>query len=198
VANDRGETYNFETIENAEIKINSFLSQEIIINGEDEINKPTAYTISVLPENTSAIRLTATHKGSLKTTDGTKSFISNVAKPIGLSEDKTVLELIYSCDGYVDNIYTITFMKFDGIKTGVSEDGKTFTVSEMNIESGKTVVLALYDEDRLVETKSATYEGDELIFTTDKAYTNAKVMVFDSLFGLKPLCDAEDISQIDL
>ena len=39
--------------------------------------------------------------------------------------------------------------------------------------------------------QSATYEGNELSFTTNKTYTNTKVMVWDNLTSLKPVCDVE-------
>ena len=34
-------------------------------------------------------------------------------------------------------------------------------------------------------------EGDDITFVTTKAYTNAKVMVWDNLTTLKPVCNVE-------
>lgn len=64
----------------------------------------------------------------------------------------------------------------------------------INIESGKAVILALYDGDTLVEMQKAVYTGETVTFTTTKAYTNEKVMVWDDLTILKPVCDVEEIN----
>ena len=76
-------------------------------------------------------------------------------------------------------------------KTTVSEDGKTFTVTPVGVENGKTVILALYDGDKYIEMQNATYEGNEIPFTTTKAYTSAKVMVWNGISDLKPICASE-------
>jgi hypothetical protein len=104
-----------------------------------------------------------------------------------------VLRLNYSCEGYGDNVYTIIIRRYKGTTTDVSEDGKTFIVNPVNLENGKTVILALYDGETLVQLQSVTCEGEANIFTTDKAYTSAKVMVWDSLSSLKPVCEMETV-----
>ena len=76
-------------------------------------------------------------------------------------------------------------------KTTVSEDKKAFAVNPVNIETGKTVILALYDGDTLTETQKKIYDGNEIPFTTEKAYTDAKVFVWDSISDLTPVCDGE-------
>ena len=53
------------------------------------------------------------------------------------------------------------------------------------------VILALYDNGTLLEMQSLVYEGSEMSFTTNKAYNEAKVIVWDKLSGLKPICDVE-------
>lgn len=78
-------------------------------------------------------------------------------------------------------------------KTTISTDGKSFTITPINIEKGKTVILALYDGEKLVEMQHATYEGTTITFTTTKSYTNAKVMVWDDLTTLKPVCEVEEL-----
>ncbi len=57
------------------------------------------------------------------------------------------------------------------IKTQVSEDGKSFTVNTLNVESGKTMIFALYYGNKLVEVQIAAYEGSDITFTTTKEYT---------------------------
>lgn len=41
--------------------------------------------------------------------------------------------------------------------------------------------------------QSAVYTGEAVPFTTTKAYTNAKVMVWDDLTNLKPVCEVENV-----
>ena len=89
------------------------------------------------------------------------------------------------------NTYKITVVCGSFTKTTVSEDGKSFTIVPINIENGKTVILALYDGNKLVEMQSAVYTGEAVPFTTTKSYTNAKVMVWDNLTNLKPACNVE-------
>lgn len=146
------------------------------------------YTIYV-PNSTTSMKITALHNGTLKS--DTMTFPNNFARTITLSSDETVLDLTYSCDGYDDNTYTITIVKFEGTKTEVSEDGKLFTVTPINIEKGKTVILALYDSATFVEMQSSVYTGETIPFTTTKAYTNVKVFAWNDLETLNPVCEAE-------
>lgn len=155
-----------------------------------EFSPETNEYIIYVPKNTTSIKLTAKHSGALKSSDG-KTFVSNVAKPISVKDDETDITLTYSCTGYTDSVYTVKIIKFEGTKTSVSEDGKTFDVKPVNVAVGSTVILALYDNGNFVEMKSEKYNGADIQFTTDNAYTNAKVMVWESLFNMKPVCEAE-------
>ncbi len=279
LVDDDGNSYEFTSIEKAEIKINPILAEEITIVGADEIDTPTQYTVSVLPANTTnktvewsvsdetiatitedglltpvkkgivtikatakdgsgvyaeqtvsvkvlgtvnsistnvglwdkeyspnttnytiyvpktttTIKLTAKHDGAFKG-DGL-TLPSNVARTVTLStiSDETVLDLTYTCEGYDDNKYTITIIKFEGTKTEVSEDKKSFTITPINVENGKTVILALYNGEQFVEMQNAVYTGDAIPFTTTKTYTKAKVIVWDDLTNLKPVCEVEKV-----
>jgi len=113
---------------------------------------------------------------SLKTTyyNGTKSQWNNIMIDIRGND--------YLKNSVIFVIYT---------KTNVS--GNTFTTTPVNIENGKTVILALFDGDKFVEMQSVTYEGEAITFTTDKTYTTAKVMVWKSLETCMPLCKAENV-----
>ena len=64
-------------------------------------------------------------------------------------------------------------------------------ISPVNIEYGKTVILALYDGLKLVEMQIATYEGEEIRFNSAHKYDNAKVMVWDNKTNLNPVCNVE-------
>ena len=87
---------------------------------------------------------------------------------------------------------TINFIKLK-TETTVSPDGKSFTITPINIENGKTIILALYNGNCLSEIFKAVYEGKEIPFTATKTYTNAKVFVWDDLTNLKPVCKPEII-----
>ena len=93
-----------------------------------------------------------------------------------------------------NSVYTIEVIKFEGTKTKVSEDKKSFTITPINVENGKTVILALYNGEKFVEMQSAVYTGEAIPFTTTKTYTKAKVMVWNDLTNLKPVCEVEEIN----
>ena len=76
-------------------------------------------------------------------------------------------------------------------KTTVSKDRKTFDVKPVNISAGNTVILALYDNGKFIEMQTEKYNGIDIQFVTDKSYTNAKVMVWESFENMKPVCQAE-------
>ena len=78
-----------------------------------------------------------------------------------------------------------------GIKAVRSADGK-IVVKPFNMESG-TVILALYNGDKLAEVQSGIYNGTEIMFTPTENYTRAKAMVWESLDGLIPVCGAKNI-----
>lgn len=76
-----------------------------------------------------------------------------------------------------------------GINVVPSDEGRRIVVRPINIESDKTVILALYDGNKFIEFQSRIYGGTEITFTTDKAYTCAKVMIWNSLSEMSPVCD---------
>lgn len=78
-----------------------------------------------------------------------------------------------------------------GISARRSENGN-IVVKPINIDAGKTVILALYDGDRFVEIQQSdeySDENKELTFTPTKRYTRAKVMIWNSLSEMSPVCD---------
>ena len=157
---------------------------------DTEFLPETKEYIIYVPKNTTSIRLTAKHSGTLKSSDG-KIFVNNVAKPIPIKDDETNVTLTYSCAGYTDSVYTVKIVKFEGTKTTVSDDGKSFSIKPINIETDNTVILALYDNDTLVDTVYKTNWGTGFECSTDKTYNNAKVMVWDSLKSCIPICNTE-------
>ena len=75
-----------------------------------------------------------------------------------------------------------------GISARRSENGN-IVVKPINITDGKTVILTLYDGDKLIEIQSERYGGTDITFTSAKAYTNAKVMIWEGYYGMTPVCD---------
>ena len=86
------------------------------------------------------------------------------------------------------------YIPSNGTQTTVSNDKKIFTVNLVDFETGKFVIIALYDNGKFVEMQCAIHKGEEITFTTDKTYTNAKVMVWDDITILKPVCSVEELN----
>lgn len=82
----------------------------------------------------------------------------------------------------------ITYCK--GIKAVQLNSGK-IAVEPINTKKGKTVILALYNGDKFVDMQFGIYDGKEITFETDKTYTRAKAMVWESLDSMIPVCGAK-------
>ena len=151
------------------------------------------YTVYVKEEATT-ITLTPTYTtGGVLRANGSGIWLSGESKDFEL-EENGVTTITLNRDNVTDmtnSIYTIEVVRFEGTKTEVSEDKKSFTITPINVESGKTVILALYNEEQFVEMQSAVYAGEAVPFTTTKAYTKAKVFVWNDLKALTPVCEAE-------
>ncbi len=78
-----------------------------------------------------------------------------------------------------------------GISAKRSADG--IVVKPVNIESGKTVILALYDGDKLIGMELGTCNGTEITFKTDKNYTYAKAMIWNSFGDASPECAVKTV-----
>ena len=158
---------------------------------EEFSNDIKEYTVYVNEDATEFSITPVSASGGRFKINGSTVF-SNRTETISLAEEETeVVITLTGATGYTDNTYTLTVVKFEGTKTVVSEDGKSFTITPINIETGNTVILALYDGEKFVEMQSAVYSGEAIPFTTPKAYTNAKVMIWNSLTSLKPVCEVE-------
>lgn len=133
------------------------------------------YTVYV-KNDTAKISLTPTFtKGTLKL-NGSGVWIPGQTKDIDLIDKETTVTLNRTnVPDMTDNAYTITIVKFEGTKTIVSNNGKSFVVKPINIASGNAVILALYNGDTFVEMQSATCNGADISFTTSESYTKAKV-----------------------
>ena len=165
-------------------KINSLITN--IRQWDKEFNVDTREYTIYLPLGTNELLLTANYiGGTLKVNNGTTmaAMIRNRAKVVMLGEnDTTVILLRGNQTGCADSEYKITIVKFEGTKTTVSENRKAIDVKPVNVLTGNTIILALYDNGKFIEIKSEKYNGTNIQFTTDKSYTNANVMVWESLY----------------
>ena len=57
----------------------------------------------------------------------------------------------------------------------------------------KPSLMPINKVEQFVEMQSAVYAGEAIPFKTTKSYTNAKVMVWDGLTTLRPVCKVEII-----
>lgn len=150
------------------------------------------YTIYV-KDNVQSVKLTTKYKNGTLFMDNVL-LLPNTEQQIDLIDDVTIVTLKRNnVSDLTSSEYKITIVKFKGTKTIVSEDGNSFTIKPVNIAIGSTVVLALYDNGQFIGMKAEKYNGTDISFTTDKTHTSAKVMVWDSLENMKPVCDVETV-----
>lgn len=83
--------------------------------------------------------------------------------------------------------------KFIGTKTTVSKNGKNFEITAENIPDGSAVVLAMYNEDVLCDVKKFTYCGEIMEYAAGCEFAKAKVMVWDGVTGIRPICPYENV-----
>lgn len=79
-----------------------------------------------------------------------------------------------------------------GISAKRSADGKSIVVKPINIADGKTVILVLYDGDKIVEVRQSSEYSEtkrEITFTPTEPYKRAKVMIWNSFNEMSPVCD---------
>lgn len=105
---------------------------------------------------------------------GTQEDWGNIDKGVGYLDDESIVK-------YRPGIW-------------ITRPGDKIVVEPINIAAGKTVILALYDGDKLVELQQSSDYSDssrEITFTPTKAYTYAKIMLWESLDSISPVCDVK-------
>lgn len=83
-----------------------------------------------------------------------------------------------------------------GISAKRSADGKSIVVKPINIADGKTVILVIYDGDKIVGVQQSSEYSEtkrEITFTPTEPYTRAKVMIWNSFNEMSPVCDFKSI-----
>ena len=109
-------------------------------------------------------------------------------------EDETKIELKRSGETDAqDSTYVLNIVRFEGTKTGVSADKKEFNIVPVNISAGKTVILTLYGAKGLLDMKAAEYSGQNIKVETNVEFDFAKVMVWESLKDISPVCGVENV-----
>ncbi len=159
-----------------------------------EFNADVREYIVYVREDATSITLTPTFSGGgVLRANGSGIWVSNSPKDFEVNEEEPAIITLNreNVTDMINSIYTIKVVKFEGTKTTVSEDKKSFAITPINIENGKTVILAFYNGEQFVEMQSAVYTGETVPFTTTKTYTKARVMVWDDITNLKPVCNVE-------
>jgi len=145
------------------------------------------YTVYV-SEKTSTITLTPTYKsvGVLRP-NGDGIWLSGKGKAFQLDESgSTIITLNReNVADMTNSVYTVEVINLDFVKT--IENGNKFNITINPLLTGKRLIIALYSNGQLAEMKLETIKSDKVEFTTNKSYTNAKVMVWDNLLNLNPV-----------
>lgn len=78
------------------------------------------------------------------------------------------------------------------IEIGVTDKTSYSAVNAIitNTDIGSQVVFAVYKDNKLIDLKTQTYEGENVSIETDPDYDRIKAMLWDSMQGMKPLCPA--------
>lgn len=107
---------------------------------------------------------------------------------------------IYAYDscGNVTSVHTSTQVGEPYTEFFIKKDGQKdiFTINCHCIEKGKTVILALYKENRFVKMYNSIYEGETIPFEVTEDYDSVKVMVWSDFETLSPVCEANSTPTI--
>ncbi|MBQ7792015.1 MAG: hypothetical protein IJ367_00780, partial [Clostridia bacterium] len=68
-----------------------------------------------------------------------------------------------------------------------------FDIALSNAPETCSVILALYDGQRLVDMEEATYNGENVSFTSSVQFDSAKVMLWETMSDFKPIISATKI-----
>lgn len=101
-------------------------------------------------------------------------------------ENKVILdynEALIDKNVYFNTPCTVSLVYTDSSSSCVS-------VTPQNISGSANIIIAFYKNGRLADTKVCTVSDANA--ETDKDFDTVKIMTFDSLKGIKPLCDKEE------
>lgn len=166
--------------------------------GDDAFNYCRALTSITIPDGVTSIgnytffncsSLTSVTIPNSVTSIGEYAFNKcNKLKNVNYIGSKEDWGDIYKGENHSISDSIITYCK--GIKA-VQLNSGNIAVEPINTEKGKTVILALYNGDKFVDMQFGIYNGTKITFETDKTYTHAKAMVWESLESMIPVCGAK-------
>lgn len=70
---------------------------------------------------------------------------------------------------------------------------KIFITTSNFLPIESEIILACYDGGKLVEIQSTPNKNETIYFTVESNFDSAKVMAWDSLNNMTPLCEAEQV-----
>ena len=138
-----------------------------------------------------------------KSTAGTDLYLYNSNKAeLASGSNSITFSLAAGEVYYIKNTYcyssggtlTVTQADYKGTSTSISNNGKNIRVVPTDVETGTKITVALYNGDKFVGTKVATYQGGAIEFTTNTEYTTIKVMAWNA-DNLTPCAKAEVVER---
>ena len=173
---------------------------------EEFANDIKEYTVYVDKDTTEFSITPVSASGGRFKINGLTVF-SNRTETVALTSAETEITItLFNATGYTDNTYTLTVIKnSDALITEVKniENGYEFdvTLNKDKIEAYETakLVVALYDKDgKFICLAPATVSGSDVKkivpVTTETQACTAKVMLWNNLDTMKPLCKATEIT----
>ena len=91
----------------------------------------------------------------------------------------------------VGNTGAVVYADFIKYCTESVIDRATVKVNVYGLPNGSDIAVVMYNDEGLMNVKIAQYNGEELKADIVKGSTYAKIMAFEQLETLEPLCDAE-------
>ena len=169
-------------------------------NGRSTINGDWRNTIiykywTFIPEKTGEYIFESTSDNGLYLYNSNKAELASGSNSITFS--LAAGEVYYIMNTYMysnGGTLTVTQADYKGTLTAISNNGKNIRVVPTDVETGTKIAVALYNGDKFVGTKVATYRGGAIEFTTNTEYTSIKVMAWDA-DNLTPCAKAEVVER---
>ena len=165
-------------------------------NGSSTINKNIDNKYwTFIPEKTGEYIFESTSDDGLYLYNSNKAKLASGSNSITFS--LAAGEVYYIMNTYMystGGTLTVTQADYKGTSTAISNNGKNIRVVPTDVETGTKITVALYNGDKFVGTKVATYRGGAIEFTTNTEYTTIKVMAWDA-DNLTPCAKAEVVER---